>query len=466
MISVVYCTREHKPEHSEHIRKTVGLKDVEIIEVINHGESLTKVYNRYLDLVKYDIIVFCHDDIIFNTDDWGKKVIKHFKNNPKYGVLGKAGTTYMPTNATWWSNGMTEAVGRVYHQQGDKKWLSKYSEHSGNDIIETIIVDGLFIAVNKNNILERFDESVEGFHFYEIDFCFMNHLKGVKVGVILDVSITHLSVGVPNQQWENNRRQFINKFTDNLPAIIDYKYPKVKTVKSKEPLVSIVMPIYNYGDRLNQTLSSVFKQDYTNYEIIIVNDGSTDEFVKLKLSQLNNHERIRVINKPNGGPSSARNLGIAEAKGNYILPLDADDMILDGYIKGCVSLIMNGNNISPVYCDTIHVGEINGTEKRPEWSAERLIEGPFIVNCSMFTKQAFKVAGGYDESLIGWEDYDLWLRMMKSGYIGKRIAKPLFVYFHHEKDNTVSTKANQNTQALYYDIMSKNFEIRDGKIVL
>jgi GT2 family glycosyltransferase len=84
----------------------------------------------------------------------------------------------------------------------------------------------------------------------------------------------------------------------------------------------------------------------------------------------------------------------------------------------------------------------------------------------MFTKKAFDDCGGYDEDLIGWEDYDLWLRMMKNGYIGKRIPKPLFVYFHHENDGTVSTKANQNQQELYQNIMYKNFDIENGKILV
>jgi glycosyltransferase involved in cell wall biosynthesis len=226
------------------------------------------------------------------------------------------------------------------------------------------------------------------------------------------------------------------------------------------------MPIYNYGNRINQTLNSVFNQDYTNYEIILVDDGSTDEFVKLKLKQLEGVERIKVIYKENGGPSSARNEAFKHSSGEYILPLDSDDMILDGYIKTCVNILTTNKNVSPVYCDTHHVGQMQGVEQRPEWSKERLVQGPFIVNCSMFHRESFEKVGGYDETLNGWEDYDMWLRMMKEGYIGKRIPKPLFVYFHHEKDGTVSTNANKNTQELYLKIISKNFEIVDNKIVV
>ena len=74
MISVVYCTRETNPKHIEHLVKTSGLhKHIEVIEIINNGESLTSAYNRGYDKSKNNIVVFCHDDIIVETKQWGKK---------------------------------------------------------------------------------------------------------------------------------------------------------------------------------------------------------------------------------------------------------------------------------------------------------------------------------------------------------------------------------------------------------
>jgi glycosyltransferase involved in cell wall biosynthesis len=467
MISVVFSTRKDNQKHIKHIEETSGIyKDLEVIQYINDGEySLTQLYNKALKETTNDIVVFCHDDIIFETKNWGKKILSHFKRNSDYGILGKAGTKYLPKSGRWWDCGMTEVIGQVYHQNEGKKWLSKYSEYFGNKIEDTIIVDGLFFVVNKNNIKQTFDENIKGFHFYEVDFCFNNFLNDVKVGVISDISITHLSIGQTNDQWENNRVQFVEKYEDKLPQIIPYTYD-IKKVKDKEPLVSILMPIYNYGNRINQTLNSVFNQDYTNYEIILVDDGSTDEFVKMKLKQLETVERVKVVYKENGGPSSARNEAFKHSKGEFILPLDSDDMVMDGYIKTCVNILSTNKNISPVYCDTHHVGQMQGVEQRPEWSKERLVQGPFIVNCSMFHRESFEKVGGYDEELNGWEDYDMWLRMMKEGYVGKRIPKPLFIYFHHENDGTVSTNANKNSQELYLKIISKNFEIKDNKILV
>jgi glycosyltransferase involved in cell wall biosynthesis len=260
-----------------------------------------------------------------------------------------------------------------------------------------------------------------------------------------------------NEKWETNRRIFSEKYKESLPVKLPSNYKLLK-LNNKLPLVSVVIPIYNYGLQFEKTLQSVFNSKYENIEIIIVNDGSTDEYVLKKLKSLNQIPNVFLIEIENAGPSKARNIGINSSKGEFILPLDADDQIDSDYISSCVTILKNNKNISPVYCDTNHIGEINGPEKRPEWSLERLIQGPFIVNCSMFHKKAFDEVGGYDEELKGWEDYDLWMRMAKKGYKGKRIPKTLFTYFHHEKDGTVSTEANLNQQELYNKIITKNFK--------
>ncbi len=224
------------------------------------------------------------------------------------------------------------------------------------------------------------------------------------------------------------------------------------------------MPIYNYAKRLNPTLLSVYNQEYTNFEIIIVNDGSTDDYCLMKLDSLKEQDGIKIIHKENSGVSSTRNRAVMEGTGDYILPLDADDMILPGYLKTAVNIIENNPNISPVYCDTHHIGETQGLEKRPKWSKDQLMKGPFIVNSSLYSRESYNYVGGYDENLQGWEDYDFWIRMSKEGYEGKRIPKGLFVYFHHEKDGSVSTEANKNQQQLYQTIMKKNFTTKPSYV--
>lgn len=457
MITIGYSTRKSNPSFISYLKESCGLKDIQVIEKVNpNGISLTKIYNEILDESQFDIVVLCHDDIYFEKNYWGKRLTEHFDKKDGWGILGVAGTTFYPSSGRWWEIN-SEMVGQVWHEHDGKKWLSEYNKPFGGRVIETVIVDGLFISLKKSKIQKRFNEEVEGFHFYDTTFCFDNFLSGVKIGTISNVNITHKSIGMTNEEWEKNRLKFINRFKENLPIKLKSNYPYLPINKNL-PLVSVIVPIYNYGVMFEKCLNSIFESTYKNIEIIIVNDGSTDEYVLKKLESLDNHPNIKVLNQNNSGPSSARNNGIKNSNGEFILPLDSDDMIHPDYIKNCVSILKSNTNISPVYCDTHHYGEMQGIEQRPEWSMERLIQGPFIVNCSMFTKKAFDDCGGFDETLKGWEDYDFWIRMGLRGYIGKRIPKPLFYYFHHEKDGTVSTQANQNQQELYKKIMEKNFK--------
>ena len=221
MITVGYSTREHNPKFIEYLKKSSGFKKIEVIEKINNGEkSLSQVYNEILEESKTDIVVLCHDDIYFDTTSWYYKLKTHFENTD-YGILGVAGTTEMPSSGQWWET-RRKMIGIVNHESGGKKWTSKYSEDLGKSIRETVIVDGLFIALSKSRIKHNFDEEFKGFHFYDIGFCFKNQIEGVKVGVISNIRITHKSIGQTNQQWEENKNLFTQKYSEILPVKIPF----------------------------------------------------------------------------------------------------------------------------------------------------------------------------------------------------------------------------------------------------
>jgi glycosyltransferase involved in cell wall biosynthesis len=220
MVTVVYCTREINPAHKEHLIKSSGLqKNIEIIEIINQGESLTTAYNRGLKQAKNNIVVFCHDDLTIETNRWGEKLLKQFTKHPEFGILGVAGTKYMPSSGQWWER-KKKMYGRVSHTHEGKTWLSSYSSDMGQDIEETVIVDGVFFAVDKSKLKAEFNEQVEGFHFYDINFCFDNYLAGTKIGVTTLIRVNHKSIGMTNAAWESARLAFAEKFKERLPVEI------------------------------------------------------------------------------------------------------------------------------------------------------------------------------------------------------------------------------------------------------
>jgi glycosyltransferase involved in cell wall biosynthesis len=232
MITVGYSTRKKNEEFKNYLIKSSGFKKLNVIEKINNGEkSLSEVYNEIIDECETDILVLCHDDIYFDATGWYSKLLKHFDKSD-YGIIGVAGSTEMPKSGKWWEN-RKSMIGIVNHESGGKKWESKYSSSQGNEIRETLIVDGLFIVLHKKRIKKNFNNEVKGFHFYDIDFSFQNHLEGVKVGVITNIRITHKSIGQTNEQWEENRILFSEKFLNFLPKKLpfDEKY-KIKVLLS------------------------------------------------------------------------------------------------------------------------------------------------------------------------------------------------------------------------------------------
>lgn len=223
MITVGFSTREHNQDYIDYIQKTVMFKEVEIIEKVNNGEkSLSQTYNEIINESSNDIVVLIHDDLEFDTKNWGEKLLKCFKKNDDYGIIGLAGTKFLPSNSQWWSV-PENMYGIVNHKHEGKKWTSSYSKDLGQKVEETIIVDGLFIAFDKTKVKHNFDEGIEGFHFYDLGFTLPNHLDGVKVGVTTMVRVTHLSIGQTNQQWEDNRVKFAEKYQSNLPIDINNK---------------------------------------------------------------------------------------------------------------------------------------------------------------------------------------------------------------------------------------------------
>jgi len=303
MITVVYSTHKstsYNQKFRKHLLDKIGLKDVQILEYINNNEySLAHLYNKGISESIYDIVVCLHNDVILSKD-WGKKLLDDFKNNPEYGIIGKAGSTHFPESGIYWEKMHMTMVGQVYHHpQGQDKFLSKYSPKL-NYLIPVVTIDGLFIAFDKNKINHKFDENIGKFHFYDHSFCLPNYLNGVKLGVTSSFDITHESVGQPNEEFYESKDVFLKKFGENLPITILPEKPHINIVarynNKNNNKVAVIIPTKGNIDVLFDCLDSFYKNCNPNYFKIFVADTGSEVDDKNKMKEkFSSYSSIQLI---------------------------------------------------------------------------------------------------------------------------------------------------------------------------
>lgn len=223
------------------------------------------------------------------------------------------------------------------------------------------------------------------------------------------------------------------------------------------PLISVIVPCYNQAQYLEECLQSVLDQTYQNWECIIVNDGSPDNTEEIAQQWTAKDSRFIYLKKDNGGLSSARNAGIEIARGEWILPLDADDKIGTQYLELAEKEFDKGYTI--IYCEAEFFGEKTGKWELPEFSLENLAKDNCIFCTAFFKRKNWAQVGGYDENMIyGLEDWEFWIHLMKNG--DKRtykISKNLFLYRIKNNSMILSLKNERWHQMVCY-IEQKHYD--------
>jgi hypothetical protein len=332
MITIGYSTRKSNPELQEYFRKSCGLSKVQVIEKVNTGEkSLNQTYNEILKESENDIVILCHDDLYFDNKGWGYKILDHFKKSD-FGILGVAGSTSLPKSGMWWED-KRKMIGIVNHEHDGKKWESKYSESQGNSIKETILIDGLFIALDKKRIKENFNEDVKGFHFYDLEFCIRNYRQNVKIGVITNIRITHKSIGMTNESWEENRKLFAKRHKDILP---------LKMSKQKGEKLKILMFTLQIDELdLNETVELANRLSKLGHSITLISEFKSPTLYNIlkknniKLLNMNEPPGFKMgdgkwfINTPEGKIVSQENNLYKVSEVNYDLVIVKDNAIMN-----------------------------------------------------------------------------------------------------------------------------------------
>jgi hypothetical protein len=218
-------------------------------------------------------------------------------------------------------------------------------------------------------------------------------------------------------------------------------------------LVSVVIPAYNAASYIVATLNSVFAQTYTNYEIIVVNDGSPDSEA-LEAALQPHLSKIRYIKQENGGPSSARNTAIRAARGKYIAFLDSDDLWFPHHLARQVERLENDPSIGLVYANGVQLEEdrpigvsFDTTPQSLPVNFDSLLLERATVGTSstVVLRQALVQAGLFDEQLRRCEDYDLWLRLAHAG-LGMTFTRD--IHIGHRLANGLASSGDLMKQAL------------------
>lgn len=218
---------------------------------------------------------------------------------------------------------------------------------------------------------------------------------------------------------------------------------------SNNPLVSVIFAAFNEQNQVDRLIKSLRRQSYPNIEIIVVDDGSSDQTV-----QTARKLRAKAFARSHAERSVQRNYGVSQAKGEYVLVLDADMELSPDVISQCISkkakiVFIPEQSIGHTFWEKIKAFE------RSFYAGDA---NHFIESARFFSKEAFIKAGGYDESITGPEDWDLSEAVLKLGYKSAKISA---VIFHHER---IKSLWHQAQKFYYYGLRAHRTLSRQSSI--
>ena len=224
--------------------------------------------------------------------------------------------------------------------------------------------------------------------------------------------------------------------------------------KNFNPLITIYITNHNYGKYLSKSINSVLKQTYSNYELIIIDDGSTDNSKNI-IRKYQNLKNIKIIFQKNKGLLVSNNIALKLSNGDYITRLDADDWLDENFLQVMVNELKKDPKIGMIFCNYFLVnskGHIQSQFLRHDFKKVKLLDQPAHGACCLINVKCLKLIGGYDEKFKSQDGVDIWVRLIQK-YKVKNINLPLFYYRQHGKNLTINTRKLFNSRD---KILAKN----------
>lgn len=234
-------------------------------------------------------------------------------------------------------------------------------------------------------------------------------------------------------------------------------------------LVSVIIPCYKQALYLSEAINSVLSQTYTNWECIIVNDGSPDNTEDVALAFSEKDTRIKYLNKANGGLADARNAGINISNGKYILPLDADDKISSVYLEKAIAILDTRTDVKVVFGNGEYFGD--KTDKMELWyfrddileyDISHFLTSNFIYCSSLYRRTDYNQTNGYNTNMKhGWEDWDFWLSILKNGGKVYKLLDICF-YYRFNANSMLQSLTHEKKIYLYNQMYQNHKELYNG----
>lgn len=224
--------------------------------------------------------------------------------------------------------------------------------------------------------------------------------------------------------------------------------------KIKKPAISVICPCYNHGHYIEEMLESVQMQSFHDYEIIIVNDGSTDDTGEI-LKKLC-YKKVTVIHTPNCGPSTARNTAITAANAPIILNIDADDKIAPSLLEKAFAVFDFNPDVGIVTSEVQFFGARSGRFELPNYSLAAMLRDNVIHSTAFFRKMDWEKVGGYsDDFIYGLEDYDFWFSILELGRKVHKIPEDLIYYRTYKNPSDCrSGRRKRNRRKTMYALLT------------
>jgi GT2 family glycosyltransferase len=226
------------------------------------------------------------------------------------------------------------------------------------------------------------------------------------------------------------------------------------------PAVSVIVPAWGVAHLVGEALKSLQAQQFTDWEAIVVDDGAPDDVAGAVAPFAASDSRIRFLGTDNVGVSAARNRAIAASRAPLIALLDGDDQYRPDYLERMVATIRAAPDLGLVSCDATYTGQPSREGRRfSEYHAQAgaptlaaLLDRRFnVFVAAIMRRETFEAAGGFDESLPGAEDFDLWIRILEQGWRVAQVPEPLAIYRRRPGSLSSATRQLRLSTARVYE---------------